>query len=320
MILLLIITQTWTTYVDSALLYLGMTQEDLTFRHDYSVRDPYRFPVVDAMLDDPLTTVDRLVVIDSLFWSCPVHIFIKQIVSYYALNPSLHKMRIDDACASAAEQIVEAFSGTPSELLMVYEELTTFSPDLTTSIEEDKAKEKHQDSLVQYLKEHATTVEYDRLFQAATDLLNASAHTTSWVENLPMDISYSAAGVEGAILYHMNYQWGEVVVGDTCSNTYTGNFALIIDLGGNDEYQCETPDMISVIIDKSGDDTYTGKDFALASGVWGISILIDAEGNDTYTAGNYSLGCGVFGIGILIDEAGDDTYVGDIFTQGSGGF
>jgi hypothetical protein len=320
MILVFLVAQAWTAYLDSALLYIGMTRVDLTFRHDYSIRDQYRFPAVDELLNDPLRTSDFLITMDSMFWSCPDHELMKLGCTLYPLKMRSNNMEFMDACSSAAQRIVTVFSNTPAELHDVFEELTTFSPDLTTSIEEEKALEKHQDSLVQYLKEHGASIDYGSLFQASADLLYGTMHSGSWLENIAKEPLYDIPGVEGTILYHALHAWGEVVVGDTTTNVYTGNFAVIIDLGGDDIYQCSDPDLISVIIDMAGNDVYNGGDYAVGCGAWGTAIVLDKQGNDTYTAGNYSLGCGVFGVGILIDEAGNDRYYGDTFTQGAGGF
>lgn len=324
MILVFLVAQAWTVHLDSALSYIGMTGADLTFRHDYSIRDPYRFPVVDAVLLDPISVYNVLLAMDSTFWICPHQTLVNRLGMYFPMNMNVQSrsrsMAFEDVCASAAEHVVHAFSRTPSDLRTVFEELTTFSPDLTASIAEEKALEKRQDSLVQYLKEYAVTVDYERLFQAGSDLLHGATDIQTWVDELPLTPGRSVPGVKGSIVYHAHHSWGEIVVGDTCDNTYAGDFAVIVDLGGNDEYFCTAPDMISIIIDMEGDDTYRGQDYAVACGVWGVSILIDMQGDDTYIARNYSIGCGVFGIGILIDGSGDDSYFGDTFTQGAGGF
>ncbi|MBN2619962.1 hypothetical protein JXB22_02640 [candidate division WOR-3 bacterium] len=320
MLLVFLVAQTWTTYLDSALLYIGMTRADLTFRYDYSIRDSYRFPAVDVLLNDPLRTSDFLIALDSMFWSCPDHELVKLGCALYPLKIRSNNMKFMDACSSAAQRVVSVFSAIPAELHGVFEELTTFSPDLTSSIEEEKALEKHQDSLVQYLEEHAALIDYASLFQASADLLSATTHSQSWLEHIPLEPLNAIPGVTGTVLYYASHAWGEVVVGDSNTNVYTGDFAVIIDLGGDDMYQCSDPDMISIIIDMAGNDVYNGGDYTVGCGAWGTAIVLDKLGNDTYTAGNYSLGCGVFGVGILIDEAGNDRYYGDTFTQGAGGF
>lgn len=320
MILIFLMVQSWNAYVDSSLQYIGVTQADLTFRHDYTIRDEYRFSVVDSVLIHPIRSIDIVAGCDSAFWASEDHAVLPYLYSYYDKKLPVRKRNFEKACELAAQGIVDVFSTTPNELRDVYKELTTFSPDLTTSIEEDKARERHQDSLVQYLKANASTVDFQRLFQVAADLLYAALRNEEWVNTLPLHTPQHLSGVEGTVLFHRKYPWGEVVVGDTGTNHYAQQYAVIIDLGGDDTYACAETDMISVIIDKNGHDTYTGGDHAIGSGVWAIALIIDEQGDDTYQAQSYSLGCGVFGVGVLIDRDGNDTYVGDTFTQGAGGF
>ncbi len=113
------------------------------------------------------------------------------------------------------------------------------------------------------------------------------------------------------------------VLGGSGPNHYKGDYALIIDLGGNDTYELtRRPNLTGqVIIDLGGNDKYFAlEDYALACGYFGYSVLIDAAGDDLYQGKNFSVGCGFFGCGLLWDQAGNDTYIGDQFTQGAGGF
>ncbi|MBI5058666.1 hypothetical protein HZB60_02655 [candidate division KSB1 bacterium] len=75
---------------------------------------------------------------------------------------------------------------------------------------------------------------------------------------------------------------------------------------GNSNHHFALHSGISVVIDVSGNDHYTG---SAGAGLLGISILADLSGNDTYTSGDfYAQGCGLGGVGILLDRAGDDHY------------
>jgi hypothetical protein len=106
---------------------------------------------------------------------------------------------------------------------------------------------------------------------------------------------------------------------------YEGSPAIIIDLGGDDEYHLSANPSSefnsSVIIDMAGNDVYnSASDYTYGSGFFGSSILIDVAGDDTYLTKNFSLGSGLFGTGLLIDEQGNDKYFGDTFTMGAGSF
>lgn len=114
-----------------------------------------------------------------------------------------------------------------------------------------------------------------------------------------------------------------IVIGGPGPNHYKGDYALIIDFGGDDTYELtRRPNFTGqVIIDLGGNDKYFAlEDYALACGYFGYSVLIDVVGDDLYQGKNFSVGCGFFGCGLLWDQAGNDTYIGDQFTQGAGGF
>ena len=127
------------------------------------------------------------------------------------------------------------------------------------------------------------------------------------------------------LIFRLETSSGEIIIGGSGSSRYTGSPSLIIDLGGDDEYnisaQQDNPGGSSVIIDLGGNDLYKAEDdFVYGSGFLGVGILVDLSGDDTYLTKNFSLGSGLFGVGMLVDEAGDDRYFGDTFGQGAGSF
>jgi hypothetical protein len=127
--------------------------------------------------------------------------------------------------------------------------------------------------------------------------------------------------VTGSISYLGLTDQGPIVVGGWDDNTYSGAFALILDLGGNDTYDLAFDRAVnfSLVIDKQGDDSYTSDDCgAVAGAVLGTSVLIDLGGNDVYRAGDVSLGAGIYGCGILYDREGEDIYASGAFSQGAG--
>lgn len=132
-------------------------------------------------------------------------------------------------------------------------------------------------------------------------------------------------GVKKTIIFNSKY--GRIALGGLGDDIYTGDFALIVDIGGNDRYfpaqrskSSAIASPLRCIIDFSGDDIYVGDDYCFGGAIMGADIVYDGAGNDHYTAGNFSLGAGLFGVGILHDEGGNDHYTGKIFTQGAGQF
>ncbi len=130
---------------------------------------------------------------------------------------------------------------------------------------------------------------------------------------------------ENNLIFRLKTSSGEIIIGGSGSSRYSGSPAVIIDLGGDDEYSISANQKkdggSSVIIDLGGNDVYRAEcDFVYGSGFFGTGILFDLSGDDTYLTKNFSLGSGLFGVGMLVDEEGDDKYFGDTFTMGAGSF
>ncbi len=143
------------------------------------------------------------------------------------------------------------------------------------------------------------------------DLLHLMAETTKALDVLSESV--------GTITVSTRY--GRVAIGGTGPDTYSGEYACIVDLGGNDTYNLSGLDRsvhTRCIVDFSGNDVYRGADHTLGSGSFGVGILIDWAGDDEYHAADYSLGSGLYGVGILHDVSGNDIYRGRTNCQGSG--
>src|SRR4030095_13849447 len=119
----------------------------------------------------------------------------------------------------------------------------------------------------------------------------------------------------------------KIIIGGKENNIYKGDYAFIIDLGGDDIYNIENKnsesgDGFSCIIDLAGNDYYTtSSDFALAGGLFSSGFIFDKEGDDFYESiGNGNLGAAIGGLGLLYDEKGNDTYKGISFSIGAGCF
>ncbi len=245
---------------------------------------------------------------------------LRYMIGLYDIPIDAEEYRFRRALAVYHKNISEAFGKMPKELGSVFQELTLFSPEPTGSIEEEKAYEKKYDSLVSFLKENGKKVDYGKLFNAGLNIIASFVEDTVWL-NAVLQKPKNILGVRGSVLHYERTDFGDLVVGDTGANTYETDFAIIIDLGGDDQYNVgATRRNLKIIFDKSGNDQYHGENYSIACGYFGISLLIDEKGDDLYEAGNYSIGCGIFGIGMLIDKDGDDRYIGDTYTQGAGGF
>jgi HEAT repeats len=160
------------------------------------------------------------------------------------------------------------------------------------------------------------------LITSALDDLVGFFKTTESVDDLFL-INNNKAEKEGVIL-QLPSPVGDIVIlgtGDTAYNL--GKGALVIDLGGNDNYSgAVNPGKFSIIIERGGADVYNSRKSRFAQGFGCLSsgILVDLSGNDTYLAGDMAQGCGLFGVGVLADYAGDDYYRMGLLGQGFGNF
>jgi rhodanese-related sulfurtransferase len=159
-------------------------------------------------------------------------------------------------------------------------------------------------------------------------------------------LTAASPGVTGEVIAARQTPSGMIVIGGAGANTYTGRFAAIVDVAGDDRYELptgETPRLLidlqgrdsyrisgelspgtriggaRMALDVAGDDTYEAQSFGLGAGMFGVSVQADLGGDDTYRAESAALGAGLWGIGLLVDLSGNDRYTGGRLTQGAGG-
>ncbi len=122
---------------------------------------------------------------------------------------------------------------------------------------------------------------------------------------------------------------GKAVIAGPDRNVYTGDFCVIIDVGGNDVYESRCAGAVGVIgpsvglvIDLAGDDVYRNATKLVNQGaaLFGCALLWDLAGNDHYEAYHIAHAAGLYGVGMLVDEAGDDYYRDGYFSQAAGNF
>jgi hypothetical protein len=181
-----------------------------------------------------------------------------------------------------------------------------------------------------------------RLREPLPDLLDASGQET--VEHAAATV---ATAIDSALVRFRSLQVppasGEEVAGceiadqapalcvaGTGSNVITGDYALVVDLGGNDVHQnsaggadtLENGLPVSVTIDLGGNDTYStslptpsGAWIAQGGGMGGAGFLVDAAGDDSYriaSEGPFAQARGqgksLNGVGLLADFGGNDSY------------
>jgi len=157
-------------------------------------------------------------------------------------------------------------------------------------------------------------IDYASLFKGGAVLSNALSRMVHQLEEQGI---YEIADT---VLFRFPTPWGDIVLGNGGCNDYTGTPLFLVDVGGDDRYNLRWRPF-SVIIDLSGNDRYAAEgDFSVATGYFGYQLIMEKSGDDIYTGGSASLGCGLFGVGMLIDEGGKDRFIGGSFTEGAGAF
>lgn len=176
----------------------------------------------------------------------------------------------------------------------------------------------------------AKRVDVARLLQAAQHLSGMTQPgTLERVEAAAGDLQPITAGLpatfEGRFLHAEETPWGWFIVGDTTANVYAGPAAMIVDLGGDDTYLAgpggarDTP--VAVVIDLGGNDRYIGnRPGSLGGAALGVGLLVDRSGDDIYTGDLLTQGAAFCGVGVLWDAEGDDTYLAQHSAQGAGFF
>jgi hypothetical protein len=189
-------------------------------------------------------------------------------------------------------------------------------------IEEQRAKD---------MLPHLAKVDLEKIIQAGEELAFATKACIpllrDYLESSPQlkPLVKDKEDKKNDLIFRLQTTSGEIIIGGFNSSKYSGSPAVVIDLGGDDEYNIsynpEKEGGSSVIIDMGGNDVYRTSDyFTYGSGFWGTGILVDLSGDDAYLASDFSLGSGLLGVGLLVDEEGDDKYFGDTFTMGAGSF
>jgi hypothetical protein len=124
---------------------------------------------------------------------------------------------------------------------------------------------------------------------------------------------------------------GRVALGTPKDDVYEGDFAVLLDPGGDDVYRNgrfgaafgTAGRRVGILLDLGGNDLYDCRevDCTLGAAILGVGMLIDrGQGNDRYRAGHLSLGAAVGGMALLHDDGGSDVYEGKTFTQGAAAF
>lgn len=338
--------------VDTALCLLGMRRADLTMPADLLDRDRHRSPFHDRLFTDPisvfgwtdsvsaaLATVREQEVLEGIDG-------LMQGVGLAKMRRTFHAnvLTLDDLRQRGAVTGIDSLS-TPLRMLIV-RYLGALIP-AHESVENARNRQRNLrelqselDSLWRlspgeedltlwqiYEQEGTGRAKVQRVSQTIDTAVVSTicSQGASLYADLLHLIDETAKALdvlsESVSSITVSTRYGRVAIGGTGPDTYTGEYACIVDLGGNDTYNLLGLDRslhTRCIVDFSGDDTYRGGDHTLGSGSFGAGILIDRSGDDEYRGADYSLGSGLYGFGILHDLSGNDVYRSRTNGQGAG--
>ncbi|MEP0813274.1 MAG: HEAT repeat domain-containing protein [bacterium] len=344
--------------LDRALAAVNMNREDLRFKKDYT-KGYECLPVVLRLMDDPLLIAP---VMDGFAdWSKPgkrPHPYSEMAQAVKALEdmrsqpmvpPSptgrnlpmefingVRKIETTDDLAAlleafAAYPMTYGVEGAEFDLLryklpyqMAWHDVFKSPFDAAKGKDWDAALE---DRPADYLYKLASKID---IVMFAINHEYVFGYPQDWLELIPADAFPKAAPA----IYETKA--GRIAIGTAGDDTYTGNFAALIDPGGNDHYvNCiigaayGAPEtgigmgQIGFFADLGGNDFYDcgETNITLGAAVLGIAAFYDlGGGNDRYVAGSCTLGAAVGGVATFYDDGGSDTYESKVYTQGAAGF
>ncbi len=330
--------------LDRALAAGNLTRADLTFRKDVT-KGHGCFPVVREMLSDPLSIARKMDGIAAQTKTSPLDALLGAAALY------------EGGYGPTAERRVLPTSGdlptTPEALLDLLTEIASRQPPLAVIGEEgedrrDTLRHKLPEEMAWHeeltspfdegtakaIDEHLDAQSQSYLHELATQT-SAGSLTAAWIQAfgdpgvwLPQ-LAPSAFPTES--LHIRETRYGRVAIGTPGDDVWTGDFAVLIDPGGNDRYvgtrigaAFGTADRrVGLFADLAGDDAYdcAETNITLGAAVLGIAAFYDlGAGDDRYDAGHCTLGAAAGGVAVFHDDGGTDLYRGRTYTQGAAGF
>ncbi len=192
------------------------------------------------------------------------------------------------------------------------------------------------------VEELAGKIDFNRMIGGAEDIAEALRRAADSLEyctfpskrkEIMTSRGLIVLGTKGADKYE--YRTPPLLILDPGGNDiyqisgYPADYPLcaIIDVSGDDKYFSDDSTSagiggailgMSAVIDKDGDDLYSGYSVTQGSAIFGAGILMDNNGNDKYRARFYSQGSAAFGAGVLSDSTGDDSLYCWATSQGYG--
>lgn len=343
---------------DSALSILGMTRADMAMPSDLLQRDIHRMPFHDTLFTNPLQVLSSAEICKKAAISTTEEsrtALIKWAYHSLGLTPTPYRRfmfngrlggqeidaitgfdanaKLNNVGASVFYRcigaVAQASENTEKDLRQFQVQKTAISLAdslwMNSTDDEDATVWELAEKEISSKKKIVEAIQTSRPEYISSVMINGVSlyeHLLEAVRDMKANATLLTDSITTTVL---QTPFGRVAIGGAGNDIYTGSFAAIIDIGGNDMYllsdstkQSAFKTPIRIIVDMSGTDYYNSGGYSIGAGIGGIGIVIDCQGNDTYLAKDFSLGCGLFGVGILHDFEGSDTYSSASNTQGCG--
>lgn len=150
----------------------------------------------------------------------------------------------------------------------------------------------------------------------------ASAGTTAADRVVLLGRGKSRAAGRAALVVDLggDDEWTSAAVADAADALV----AVVLDLSGNDRYASAGPGPayaaggVALLADVRGRDEYRSQRLGQGAAALGLAALLDLDGDDRYSAQDFSQGYAHTGIALLLDRAGDDAFSAWAYAQGAG--
>jgi len=345
-------------HLEQGLLGYGITLDELTFEKKWVDDDTFRLSLIAGLMDDPLA-LPGFTQREGTLCSSIDHRSLSRLIEHRleqldivhtkkelsgltvspgdtrfpALPPDVSRavMTMVHGYDKAAPFLARSVSGLTDqqiEQILVNAPIIWSDPD--DSLEADSLKGiLYRERALPY---DTTTLETDSLLSLVKKIDRKSLSSAVLVVHNSVETALTALmnadrdSTCTGILLDTLTPHGRVIVGGYGQNRYDDEYALIIDLGGDDIYTGRPAagiyrlhDPFSVIIDLAGDDLYlSNRVCAIGAGVLGCGVLVDLQGNDMYRGFHNSIGAALIGAGSVIDCGGNDLYEAGYFCEAAG--
>jgi len=327
--------------IDRALWAGNLTREDMLFNKDYT-KGYACFPIVRDLMHDPmliapfLDTMAGELVDGQGFLTALGGCFAWSETELKAVQREWGSGSDPSSAAEATEYLTGVLAAAERRLEFEWDDrereiLREFLPEAMAwhDVFESTCSEERRAELEAFTEERGDDYIYG--LAAREDYTGAAAALFALIEGGGEAENWEAGVFPSGEPAVIDSRFGRIALGTLDDDYYEGDYAVLIEPGGNDTYRnCRigaafgTPGRrVGLFADLGGDDFYDcgETNITLGAAVLGVAAFFDlGQGNDRYVAGSCSLGAAIGGFATFLDDGGSDVYESRVFSQGAAGF